>query len=222
MIMAVLSQFFDNDMKLLSQIEDMYSVKQFLPGEIILSQEDESDEVFIILDGSVRAFILSTEGNDIWLGDFGPGDLFGEMAAIANISRTSSIYATTTANIAVFSAKNFLSIMRDHGAVGIKVSEILISRVQSTTRRMFELSVLSAPGRIYAEILRLSDDPSGKNTEMRFIEPVPTTIELALKVNSTRETVSRAINSLEKMGLIIREKGRMKIITPEKLGDMIC
>ncbi len=51
--MAVLSQFFDNDMKLLSQIEDMYSVKQFLPGEIILSQEDESDEVFIILDGSV-------------------------------------------------------------------------------------------------------------------------------------------------------------------------
>lgn len=219
--MEILEQFMGCDRALLSEIEHKYSVKSFQKGDMVLTQGDDSKDVFILLEGHVRASILSAEGHEIWLGDFGPGDLFGEMATLADMPRTSNITATSRSRLAVFPSHEFLSIMREHGFVGLKVSEILAKRIQATTRRMFELSVLSAPGRIYAEILRLSEQPRTNTSEMRVISPMPRTKDLARRVNSTRETVSRAINYLEKIGLIIREKGKMKIITPDKLGDLI-
>ena len=67
-------------------------------------------------------------------------------------------------------------------------------------RRMVERTTLSATGRIYAELLRQANEADG-----RTIRPLPTMSELALIVQSTRETVSRTINDLERRGYIDRK-----------------
>ena len=171
--------------------------------------------------GKVKAVVFSMEGHEIWLNDIYKGEIFGEIAAIGGFKRTSNVVAETKGTVAVFSAEDFLKLMNQHGSFGIKLSEILIKRIRSITRRMFELSVLSAPGRVYSELLRISSPFSSDEKERRIIKPLPILSVLAKRVNSTRETVSRAINDLEKRGLIIRTEKALIIITPRELSGLI-
>ncbi|MCH8347055.1 MAG: Crp/Fnr family transcriptional regulator [Proteobacteria bacterium] len=216
-----LSLFFGNDKDVLAAVKASCSLRRFDNGATLLAEEEEDNEVFLLLEGKVRAIVLSAEGHEIWLDDFGPGEIFGEMAALGGFERTSNIIAVTDVTVAIFPAKKFLGLMKRHGSIGLAVSKILVQRMRSTTRRMFELSALSAPGRIYAELLRLSKPYEEVGGEKRIISPAPVLSVFAGRVNSTRETVSRAINDLEKRGLIIREGKALIIITPRKLSGLI-
>ena len=216
-----LSLFFGNNENLLKAVMALCSIKNFKAGDTILAQEDEGDEVFCLLEGQVRALVLSIEGHEIWLDDFGPGEIFGEMAAIGGFERSSNIVALTNLTVAVFPGNQFLALMRKEGSLGLKVSEVLVKRIRATTQRMFELSALSAPGRVYAELLRISEALEEEGVETRIIKPVPVAATFALSVNSTRETVTRAISDLKRLGLIRREEDALIILAPKKLGGLI-
>jgi CRP-like cAMP-binding protein len=216
-----LSLFFGNNEDILKTVIASCSIKYFNASDTLLAQEDESNEVFCLMEGKVKALILSVEGHEIWLDDFGPGEIFGEMAAIGGFERTSNIVALTNVTVAVFPAEKFLALMRNYGSIGLAVSKILVKRIRTTTLRMFELSALSAPGRVYAELLRISEAFEDGGSEKRIIRPIPVASNFAKSVNSTRETVTRAINDLKKRGLISREGETLIILAPRKLGGLI-
>jgi DNA-binding transcriptional regulator YhcF (GntR family) len=81
---------------------------------------------------------------------------------------------------------------------------------------MVEISTLSAAGRIHAELLR-----QARRSASLTIEPVPVVSEFALLVQTTRETASRAINELERSGIIRREPNRLKVVAPHRLEELV-
>ncbi|MFY0636373.1 MAG: Crp/Fnr family transcriptional regulator [Maricaulis maris] len=188
-------------------------------GTVIIAQDEADDRVFILLGGRARVVLLSENGQEIWLDAFEAGAVFGELAALTGAPRTSGIIAETDCDLAIYHGKTFFELMHRHGEIGIALSRVLAKRVQHTTQRMFELSALSAPGRIYAELLRMSR-PVGSDGTARVIEPAPSMKELALRVNSTRETASRTINDLQRKGLLEKLKGRIELVDPDQLDRL--
>jgi CRP-like cAMP-binding protein len=85
---------------------------------------------------------------------------------------------------------------------------------------MIEAYTLSAKGRICAELSRLSR-VIGKAPDTRIIRPNPVFVDLAQRVNSTRETVSRTVSDLQKKGILAREPGAIIIKNPTRLRDGI-
>lgn len=155
-------------------------LRRYPPGASVIAQDDEEDQVFLLLDGSVRVVLLSEGGQEIWLDTLQPGTIIGEL--------------------------------------GLALSRILARRVHHTTQRMFELSALSAPGRIYAEILRMSErSPAGQT---RIIRPIPSLTAIALRVNTTRETVSRTVSGLERRGLLRRQDNAFELVDPDHLARL--
>jgi CRP-like cAMP-binding protein len=116
----------------------------------------------------------------------------------------------------VFRILDFLALLEAYGCVGIAVSRMLLKQLRTTASRMVERSTLSAAGRIHAELLRLARLGDG-----RSLRPTPVLAALAVRVHSTRETVSRTIHALERRGLIRREAGGLVIVAPGRLEDMI-
>ena len=86
--------------------------------------------------------------------------------------------------------------------------------------RLVEAITLSAPGRVCAELVRMSK-PVGIDPDKRVIRPSPVFLEVALRVSSTRETVSRTVNALLKDGVLSRETGAMLIHAPDALKSRI-
>ena len=81
---------------------------------------------------------------------------------------------------------------------------------------MVNRTTLSAPGRVYAELLRLARLGDGIT-----IRPAPVHAALAVNVQSTRETVSRAVNAIERRGIVRREDDALVIVAAQRLEEMV-
>ena len=60
-------------------------------------------------------------------------------------------------------------------------------------------------------------NPIGVDPDRHIVRPNPVFVDLALRINSTRETVSRTVSELQKKGIVSREPGALVIQSPEKL-----
>ncbi|WP_300528914.1 Crp/Fnr family transcriptional regulator [Maricaulis sp.] len=193
-------------------------IRSVASGSVIIAQDDDDDMVFIILDGEARVVLLSASGQEIWIDALQAGAVIGELAVLTEQRRTSEIIAEQDCMLACFPARDFLALSADHGALGLALARVLAQRVHHTTQRMFELSALSATGRVYAELLRISE-PS-ESGETRYIRPKPTWTVLAQKVNTSRETASRTISDLEKRGLLRRLDDGFELVDPDQLSRL--
>jgi len=193
-------------------------IRHVTAGASIIAQDDPEDQVYLLLDGTTRVVLLSEGGQEIWLATLKPGTIIGELAALTGRPRTSGIIADTDCKLASYTGAVFLDLLQQYGDLGLALSRILAHRVHHTTQRMFELSALSAPGRIYAEILRMSESSQAGRT--RIIQPIPSLTAIALRVNTTRETVSRTVSGLERRGMLRRRKDALELVDPENLARL--
>ncbi|MFC3050510.1 Crp/Fnr family transcriptional regulator [Kordiimonas pumila] len=213
-----LSIFFGNDPDILQDVQKACTPVSFVNGATILAQEEESKTVYCIIAGTAKALLYSEGGDEIWLDEFGPGALFGEMAVLGSQIRTADIVATSPVKVAAFSEESFLSLMQKHGSIGIRVARMLVERIQQTTRRMFELSSLSAKGRVYAELLRLAKTDA--HSKLLVIERLPSFTSFAQRISSTRETVSRTVNELARLGYVSRTGKKLVVLMPEEIRNL--
>jgi CRP-like cAMP-binding protein len=94
--------------------------------------------------------------------------------------------------------------------------KFMVERLQQTASRMYEHAALSAVGRVHAELLR-----QARESEDLTIRPSPILSDIALRVSTTRETASRAVNALERRGIIRRNGEALVIVAPHRLEELI-
>jgi CRP-like cAMP-binding protein len=190
----------------------------------ILRQGDTGGETFLLLAGRAHALLYGLDGQLVLLNEFLPGDLFGAIAQADPGPHEADVTAMEESRAAIFAALDFLGLMEAHGCVGLAVSRQLLRQLRHATGKMVERTTLSAAGRVYSELLRLARGPSGANGEKgdgMTISPPPVLAALAVRVQSTRETVSRTINALERRGLIRRAADALVLVAPDRLEEMV-
>ena len=192
-----------------SALREAARIKDFGKGDFLISQDEEARHVWLILSGKTRAYRFSPAGSKVWIMEYGPADFFGE-AAIFETYEADNVIALDDVTVAMIPAASFHEILAAHTAFNVTLSQRLFERWQMAAQRLYELSALSTPLRVNAELLRLIEPPE-INEERRVIRPAPVLSELAERISATRESVSRIINALERDGKIIREPGAMVI-----------
>jgi CRP/FNR family transcriptional regulator, cyclic AMP receptor protein len=192
-------------------IERRYPIKA-----IILKQGDRPEMTFLLIAGRAHALVYGPDGQVMLLHEFLPGDFFGALANANPEPSESDVVAIEELRTAVFRALDFLQLAEQYGCVGLTVSRMLLKQLRSTSARMAARTILSATGRVYAELLRLADLGDG-----RSLRPAPILANLAITVHTTRETVSRAINSLERRGIITRDGDELVIVAPHRLKELV-
>jgi len=104
--------------------------------------------------------------------------------------------------------------------INLDVMKVLTQRIRTLNMRLAEQSFLQAKHRIYAELLRLSKPRMGHEGQ-RSISPPPTQRELADRIGTRREVVSRELNSLHKQGIFEKTKGALVIKSTNELQKRI-
>ena len=116
--------------------------------------------------------------------------------------------------------KIFMEILeKDHG-VNCKVLKVLTQRIRFLNLRLAEHSFLQAKHRLYSELLRLSKQRPGHEGQ-RSISPPPIQRELADRIGSRREVVSRELNTLERDGIIKKTRGAIIILKVSELQNRV-
>ncbi len=194
--------------------------QRYAAREHIIDQDGESRNVFFIVEGSVRIANYSLSGQRITLDDLSAGAHFGELAALDGQPRSASAEALVDSLLASLESQRFLEVLETHPSVAVKVMRHLAGVVRTSTDRIMDLSTLAAHNRVQAEILRrarLSLDAGGPAA----VSPVPIFGDLASRVSTTRETVSRVINDLARKGVLERTPDSLVVHDLDRLKSMV-
>jgi len=189
-------------------------------GEQILGREDFSTDVYFLLAGTARAIIYSSEGKAVVFADLKPGEMFGELAAIDQRPRSASVEALEACEIASLSADEFEKLMLREPSVAVATLRKVTADVRRLSQRVFEFSTLAVQNRIHAELLRLAGRPDQRPREA-ILSPAPSLADIADRISTHREAVSRELSRLTTMGLIRREKGDLVIRDVAKLRELV-
>ena len=194
--------------------------RNYEQGESIIQYLDGSDDVFFITAGQARVTIYSSAGKAVSIGELGAGDVFGEYAAIDHRPRSASVEARTNCVVASMHAADFLELLQDQPTVTLGLLMQLVRKTRAVTRRVYEFSTLHVNNRIQAEVLRLANLAPREGKRAR-IAPAPTHFEIASRVNTHREAVTRELNRLSRLGIIERRGGTLLVRDIDCLTQMV-
>jgi len=175
----------------------------------ILSFRDESNDVFFILEGRIQVKNYSEHGREFIFSEIGAGQIFGEFSALDGLPRSASVVAMEDSVVARMKAIDFVAMLRADFDLTLRLLRILTGKARGLSDRIFELIALNARDRICFELARLA--ANGVREGLRvMIRPAPTHYEIAARIGSHREAVTRELNQLESRGYL--ELGRRQLV----------
>ena len=188
-------------------------------GAWLIDQSAHDRDVYFIMSGHLRA-VLNMARQDLIFNDMYAGSIFGEMGAFDGGPRAASVFAVTDSVVAKMPGPIFVETMFTHRPLAEAVVSTLIQRLRATSERIGELGALNVRARVQAELLRLAR-PDRDDPKRAVIVTPPNQSELAARINTRRETVSREINAMERNGLIERRRGAIVINDAVRLSAAI-
>lgn len=194
--------------------------RQFGAGEQILAYQDPSTDVHFLTAGSVRVIIYSAEGKAVVFTDLKAGIMFGEIAAIDRGPRSASVEALEPSTIASLTTSQFESLLLREPAVAIATLRQVTAEVRRLSERVLEFSTLVVQNRIHAELLRRAAE-LGQQTGEVLLSPAPSLSDIADRISTHREAVSRELSRLASIGLLRREGGDLRITDVARLQDLV-
>ncbi len=204
----------------LARIQKRCSWRTYEPGEPIVDYLDASDDVFFIAAGDVRVSIYSVEGKAVTFTDLGPGDMFGEYAAIDGARRSATIEARTRCHVASMSGSVFRELLQQEPAVLLALLRQFVTKIRTLTTRVYEFSALAVSNRIQAELLRLAKMSPQDGKSARISTP-PTHSDIASRISTHREAVTRELNRLSRLGVIERKGDAIVVKDVDRLAAMV-
>lgn len=190
------------------------------PGGIVLDAEQRLDGVYFIAEGTVRIFHRLEGKREINFAQFGPGDAFGELAAIDGQGKTADAIAVNAAVIAVCPQPVFREMLVTHPSLALRLLEKLAAIIRKSDARIANLAAMTGPQRVYAELLRLAT-PDIERLGRYVIEPAPYHRDIAAWAGTTTDVVARAFGHLMKSNLmqrqgaalILNDRDRINVLT---------
>jgi CRP/FNR family transcriptional regulator, cyclic AMP receptor protein len=194
--------------------------RSFEPDEVILNLHDETTDIYFIARGEVRVTVFSQTGRTVIMRDLKTGEQFGEYSAIDSEPRSASIVALNRTVVGLMPAQIFQDLLAEFSGVSLAVMVSMAGAIRTLNERVVEFSTLGVSNRIHAELLRLAR--AGRIVDgMGRISPPPTHAEIASRISTHREAVTRELKQLEIQGLLERTRGAFVVKDLVELERMV-
>jgi CRP/FNR family transcriptional regulator, cyclic AMP receptor protein len=173
---------------------------------------DSSEHLYLVIDGIASADLFSVDGQHARLAGYGPGELFG--AYPDPVTHRADISAVGHLSVLMIETRIIAELAGQHAAIAQGVAFLMARQLDMVLDRMAARIGLSATGRCYQALLAQADGNG-------WIRPLPVLSSLAISVNTTRETASRALAQLVRRGIIERHEGGLKIVSRRMLEELV-
>jgi CRP/FNR family cyclic AMP-dependent transcriptional regulator len=190
----------------LAKIESRAVARNYPRNAVVISEGDEATSMFIIVSGSVKVYHTEADGKETILNTQGPGQHFGELALVDDAPRSASVMTQEPSRLLVLSKAAFRECLEESPEVGYHLVQALARQV----RRLTE--TVNMMGRdVYGRIRTLLESLAVERDGGLMIEQPMTQQDIANRIASSREMVSRVFKELIDGGYIAVQDKRIVI-----------
>ena len=194
--------------ELLEPIVEQSSVQSLQRGDMLFSEGDEANDLYIVLEGRVAIANRSFDGRESVVALMESGDLFGEMPLFRPDGRSADARVLENSSVVVIPYVPVKSLYQDHPEMLWKIVDMLAERLKVMDVALADSMFLDVTGRTAKRLLELA------GTDEEFELPV-TQEELAGMIGASRERVNKSIASFIKLGWLA-QKGEKYVILDRK------
>jgi CRP/FNR family transcriptional regulator, cyclic AMP receptor protein len=185
------------------------SRRRLSAGQIIYVFGDAASEMYRIVSGSVRLFATRSDGREVVFLRFQPGDCFGEASLIDSETRPQTAQAVTDVELEVIDAAAFRRLRRAYREYDEALLRLLSQQMRFANSLFIDLSLNDLLGRIARRILEAAQASSAPCDGASTLDLPLSQAEIASMVGASRQTVNRALQQMQSMGLLQTEYNRI-------------
>lgn len=190
--------------ELLEKIAEHLVLRKHEANQVILLENDWGSSVYIVIEGWVKIRTYNIDGKEITLNILGKGELFGEMAPLEEVPRSTDVLTLVPTLIANMPSQDFVQLIHTEPIAGVRLAQLMARRLRQVNRRL-RLRESDSTARVIDILLFLADGQGTKTDQGIQIPNLPHR-ELSSLSGLARETVTRVLSKLERKTLIHREK----------------
>jgi CRP/FNR family transcriptional regulator len=190
--------------------------KQINKGEIIVSEGDEGEGFFVITEGRVKVFKVSTEGKEQILHIFGPGQPFGEVPVFSGQRFPASAQAIDKTQVLFFPRASIVNLISANPSLALNMLAIMSKKLRQFAVQIENLSLKEMPARLASYLIFLADEQNQDDLVTLKISKG----QLASTLGMVPETLSRAFAKLSGQKLINVEGRKITLLNRRGLKDL--
>jgi CRP/FNR family cyclic AMP-dependent transcriptional regulator len=199
----------------LKEIASRCTQARFKKGDTIFHRTDMSTELYIVDRGSLKAVLIDDEGDEMVLARFEQGDFFGELSLLDGKGRSATIIADSDAELSVLARDTFLLLLTKDPKIAISLMTTMVERLRKADEMIESLAFQEVGERLVRTLVdgavRDESTPRGYLKQGKL-----THRELAARIGSSREAVSKCMKILTTTG-IVKESGGAFLIAENAL-----
>ena len=204
----------------IERISDVAVPRSFPGGTRVFREGDRSDACYVIRTGQFRVTREHPDGRAITLATLSPGDFFGELAMLDGEVRSASVEAVEDGELLALPAVDMLSLLERNPEITVKVATALTRRLREANERISRQSFQTVPSRVAGVLFQLADEEISEGSERELTIRMKQA-DLAQLAGTSRESVSRFLADLERVGIVEVGRGRVTVLDAARLRDYI-
>lgn len=184
--------------------------------EVVIQRGDTAAGLGFLIEGRLQAVDFTLDGREVGIEFIEEGAFFGELAVIDGQPAPEYVIAVAPSRITLLDRDRARELMFSTPAAGEAVARRLADRMRRSARQRAVLALPSSFQRVCAQLALLAHkDGQGRV----LIQLPPTHQEIAIMVNTSRETVTRTLQFLQGLKVVARAGNELVVEQPQTLQD---
>lgn len=175
-------------------------IRKYAAGETILVEGDCCDGLYSLVSGSIKLYKLSSSGRELIITVFEEGVTFNEVPVFDGGNNPINVGALDESTLLIIPRDVLYKAIQKHPEQCHIIIERLAENLRHLVQLIEELAFYQVPNRLARLLLRLPADHAY------------TQDQLAARLGTVREVVSRALRTLEQSGAIHCHRRKVEIL----------
>ncbi|ACD66106.1 MAG TPA: Crp/Fnr family transcriptional regulator [Sulfurihydrogenibium sp.] len=190
----------------LRKLASISRVKEYEPGQVLFFEGEKAENLYILLEGKLKVYKTTFKGIEVFINQFGPVTLIGEMANFEKVPYPATAEFITEGKVLIINFRTFEEEFLKNPEILVSIIKSLSNKIRMLNKFIDSTVVLSADARVAKLIL-----------ESPEIFEVLKHNQIASFLNITPETLSRVISRLKQKGIIFIDGRKIIIKDRDKL-----
>jgi CRP/FNR family transcriptional regulator len=203
-------------------VAERVTVKQFSRGEIVFSEGDPCRELLIVRDGRVNLLKTTVNGRRQLISVERAGSSLSEVSAFDGQAYPVTAETAADTTLLRLEADHFRKVCLQHPEMALKIIKVLSHRLRRMSRLIEDLSFSTVRGRLVAYLVHLAHDEGRATSQGIEFELTENNEQLAARLGTVRELVSRNLGRLHNEGLIQMSRRTVRIPNLDVLAEEIA
>jgi len=201
----------------LNEVATIAARRGFARGEALFTEGEPATGFYLLASGSIKLCKFSHDGKEKVLHFVHPAETFAEAAFFGDGKYPAEARALEKGEALFFPREAFMGLLERNPRFTLNLIISLSLLLRRFARQIEELSFAEVPARLAAYLMELAEKKSTSFQGITYIDLEMKKGELASRLGTVSETLSRALRKLKEEGIIDVEGSRVIVYDMERL-----